>query len=68
MKYGNYEVRLIDDGTLDTIISVNGKQFRYSQDFAGEYRDATSGALGEDGFFALADIAIADYEEEEAGA
>lgn len=31
---------LIDDGTLDTVISIDGEEYRFSQDEAADYRDA----------------------------
>jgi hypothetical protein len=34
------EVQLIDDGTLDTVIDVNGTEYRFSYDYeSGEYED-----------------------------
>ena len=37
--------QLIDDGTLDTVATcIHGTEFRYSTDFAADYRDDT-GAL-----------------------
>jgi hypothetical protein len=29
-------IKLIDDGTLDTVISVNGKEYRFNQDYESE--------------------------------
>ena len=37
IDYGNekrYEIELIDDGSLDTIISIDGKEFRFSSEYA----------------------------------
>lgn len=31
-KDNKHTVNLIDDGTMDTVISVNGKQYRYNMD------------------------------------
>lgn len=56
-----HRVRLIDDGTLDTVLSVDGCQHRYSQDFAEEFRDPCDGHMTEDGFFALAETAIDEH-------
>jgi len=40
---------LVDDGTMDTVISVRGVEYRYSTEFAAEYRD-DSGMLDFDEF------------------
>jgi hypothetical protein len=52
-----YDVQLLDDGTLDTVISVNGQECRYSQEFAYFYRDS-SGAMTEEGLMDLAIDAV----------
>lgn len=31
-REGGHEVLLIDDGTLDTVVSVDGKEYRYTWD------------------------------------
>ena len=46
------DCELVDDGTMDTVISVDGQEHRFSQDYAAEYRD-DFGALTEDGFYDL---------------
>ena len=33
------EYHLVDDGTLDTVIIFDGVDFRYSQEYAAEYRN-----------------------------
>ena len=38
---------LIDDGTLDTVVIFDGAEFRFSQDYAAEYR-GDNGALNLD--------------------
>jgi len=40
---------LVDDGTMDTVVSVRGVEYRYSAEFAAEYRD-DSGMLDFDEF------------------
>ena len=52
-----YDVRLLDDGTLDTVISVNGQECRYSQEFASIYRDS-DGVMTKQGLMDLAIDAI----------
>ncbi len=44
-KHGDHkhEVFLLDDGTLDTVISVDGKEQRYSQEFASGFRNRWGG-------------------------
>lgn len=34
-----YQVFLVDDGTLDTVISINGHEVRYDQEYASSFRD-----------------------------
>lgn len=53
-------IGLVDDGTLDTVVSVNGTELRYSQDFASEFRDDTGGFTRQ-GWKELREIAIEDY-------
>jgi hypothetical protein len=37
---------LADDGTLDTVlVDANGTVYRFSQEFAADYRDPETGAL-----------------------
>ena len=65
MQIDNHECYLVDDGTLDTVISVNGIEFHYDTEFASQFRDET-GAMTEIGFKNLCEIAIDDYEEQKA--
>ncbi len=58
-----YECYLEDDGTLDTVVSVNGREFRYDCEFAADYRD-DDGVMTDDGFYQLACDAIDAYETE----
>lgn len=53
-------IGLVDDGTLDTVVSVNGTELRYSQEFAADFRDET-GAITRRGWLELREIAIEDY-------
>ena len=58
-----YDVYLEDDCTMDTVISVNGKEFRYDCEFAADYRN-DFGQMESDGFYKLAHDAIDAYETE----
>lgn len=58
MIINGYQVQLVDDGTMDTVISVDGEWLRYSQDFAMEYRDEKTGELN---FGAMAIVAFQDF-------
>ena len=69
---GSFSVRLIDDGTLDTVLEVFlirentykdldlARQIRFETEYANQYRDE-SGALTDEGFATLADEAIELY-------
>ena len=60
IDYGNkerYEIELIDDGTLDTVISINKKEFRFSSEYAEIYRDK-EGYMTEEGLRELAEETI----------
>jgi len=52
-----YDVRLVDDGTMDTVISIDGKEHRFETEYAAHYRTA-EGAMTEEGLKALAKDAI----------
>ena len=52
-KY-KYEVYLIDDGSLDTVIEINGKNYRFDSEYASIYRDK-NGVMTEKGLKELAD-------------
>lgn len=68
MRIDGYEINLVDEGTMDTVVDVcherwNGYQtFRYDGMIASEYRDE-NGVLDLDAF--ARDIVIPDAEEEE---
>jgi hypothetical protein len=60
IDYGNnekYEIELIDDGTLDTVISINEKEFRFSSEYAEIYR-TEEGYMTEEGLRELAEETI----------
>lgn len=60
IDYGNkerYEIELIDDGTLDTVISINNKEFRFSSEYSEIYRDK-EGYITEEGLRELAEETI----------
>ena len=60
IDYGNnekYKIELIDDGTLDTVISINDKEFRFSSEYAEAYRNE-EGYMTEEGLRELAEEAI----------
>jgi len=62
LKYSLPSVRLIDDGSLDTVVSVNGKEIRYDQEFAAQFRNKKTGGLTEKGWRLLKKQAIDDAE------
>lgn len=53
----DYECGLVDDGTMDTVISIDGQEYRFSADYAAPHRDAM-GSMTTDGFYVLAYEAI----------
>lgn len=57
----NYNVTLENDGSLDTVVCVNGYQLRYSQEDAEQWRDEETGAITDEGWEALRELAIEDY-------
>ena len=64
MMIEGHECYLGDDGTLDTIIVVNGREFRFDTEYASHYR-MKSGEMTTKGLkeLALECIGIADLEE-----
>jgi hypothetical protein len=52
-----YSVYLLDDGTMDTVIQVNGKEARFDGEYTAQYRDK-DGAMTEQGLITLAKEAI----------
>ena len=59
MEYKGYHCHLIDDGTLDTVIEINGVEFRYGDT---SYYRRSNGELTRNGFRQLCDECIEDYE------
>lgn len=57
-----HSVFLMDDGTLDTVIKVDGKAFRYDADFASHYRKS-NGEMTREGLRALANDAISGMDD-----
>jgi len=60
----SFDVYLVSDGTLDTVITINGEEYRFSGEYANYWRDS-NGALSEAGLKALALEALAYMEQEE---
>jgi hypothetical protein len=58
-----HDVQLIDDGSLDTVISVNGREMRYSTEFGSLFRNK-KGELTQKGFAQLKKMAVDDYEND----
>ena len=54
---------LEDDGTMDTVISINGIEYRYDGEYCCDFRDE-DGSMTEDGFFALIEETLSDCWEE----
>ena len=48
-----HEVYLCDDGTLDTVISIDGKETRFDGEYAAEFRNK-SGDMTKSGLRTLA--------------
>ncbi len=48
-----HNVLLVDDGTLDTVLEVDGRMVRYNGEFAASYRDK-EGRMTRRGLRALA--------------
>ena len=59
-----FEVYVVDDGTLDTVIDVAGKEIRFDAEFARLWRDE-EGNLSEEGLRELALDALSSLGEDE---
>jgi len=60
-----YDAHLSDDGTLDTVIIIEGKTYRISHEHAAEFRNA-DGSMTDEGFEELVkDILDSDLMDEE---
>ncbi len=53
----DHDVHLIDDGTMDTVIMVDGRQHSFSSESVAALRDRR-GSLSEDGMVELAEMTI----------
>ena len=60
----SHEVNLVDDGTLDTVISIDGVEHRFSQERGAECRDE-SGVMTDKGLRSLATEILYDECERE---
>lgn len=58
-----FDVYLVDDGTLDTVIDISGREFRFVAEFASYWRDE-EGALSEEGLGQLALDALSNLDED----
>ena len=61
-----HEVFLSDDGTLDTVIEVDGHEVRFEREYARPYR-TRDGAMTDGGLRALAIEALGLVDGEEEG-
>jgi len=59
-----FNVQLVDDGTMDTVIDISGREFRFDAEFASYWRDE-DGSMTEEGLKQLALDALSSMEEEE---
>jgi len=59
-----FDVRLVGDGTKDTVIEVNRREFRFSPEFASMWMD-DEGVLSEEGLRELTLDAISNLEEDD---
>ena len=57
----NYECYLVDNGTIDTVISVNGHEIVFSHEFACDFR-TLDGDFTDNSFRELCEIAIDEYQ------
>jgi len=60
----SFDVDLVDDGTIDTVIEINGQEFRFSPEFAKYWR-YPEGELTEEGLEELTLDALSNLEEDE---
>ena len=67
-ELGEFTVLLEDDGTMDTVISVEHRltektEYRYDTEYAAMFRDE-NGAMTDDGFKELAEESVDAYIED----
>ena len=60
MQLDGHEVFPVDEGTMDTVLTVDGCRHSYDQEFAAIYR-AKNGVLTDQGFRDLAANAVDDH-------
>lgn len=65
---GDFIVLLVDDGTLDTVISVSHlliavREYRYDCEYAAQHRD-NNGTMTNDGFVELAEESVDAFIED----
>lgn len=60
----SFDVELADDGTEDTVISINDKEYRFEKDFADLWR-GEDGSISKEGLEELALDALSNMDEEE---
>lgn len=60
-----FDVYLEDSGTMDTVISINGKEFTFDSEFASMFRDEDTGEMTSEGLEELALDALSTIEPEE---
>lgn len=60
MKIEGHDVFLRDEGTLDTVLTVDGCRHSFDHETAADHRDER-GALTDEGFKALAEEALEDH-------
>ena len=74
-EYGEFDVYLVDDGTLDTVISVQPRndfaidkaaeqEIRFDCEYVADFRDRRIGAITDEGFEKLAHEAVEAYIEQ----
>jgi hypothetical protein len=67
MFIDGYHVALVDEGTMDTVIEIEGKfRVRFECEYASQYRDV-DGCLTEEGLRELGAEALEDYLVDQGG-
>jgi len=57
MLIDNHECFLGDNGTLDTVVIIDGKEYVFNHEYASQFRD-TDGTMSEKGFIELCEQEI----------
>lgn len=68
-EYGEFDVCLCDDGTMDTVVSVSHgliktREYRYDCEYASYFRDENTGAMTDEGFTELAKESLEAFIED----